>query len=134
MAKLERFSVATELAKARRNYVTTEQFYVAIELARVGRISISTKDFYVMIELAMTESFAAHDRVGRAKAGAHDSVAPCCVATEEAMRARQTRLGVRDIPDQTCATDQARGARQTLEAHNRGVCATREFCRDKLGH
>ena len=40
-----------------------------------------------MTELAMKESFATHDRVGRTKVGAHDSVAPCCVATEEAMRA-----------------------------------------------
>ena len=33
---------------------------------------------------------APHDRARLAKAGAHDSVAPCCVAIEEAMRARQT--------------------------------------------
>ena len=86
MARLGRFSVAieyfyvvTELVEARRNYV-------AIELAKVRRISVATEDFYVTTELAMTESSAAHDRAGRAKASAHDNVAPCCVATEEAMR------------------------------------------------
>ena len=89
----EQFYVATELAKARRNYVAIEQFYAAIELAKVGRISILIKGFYVM-----TESSATHDKAGRAKAGAHDSVAPCCVATKEAMCAQQTRLGTRDGP------------------------------------
>ena len=95
MARLGRFSITTEyfyvaieLAKARRNYVATEQFYVAIELARVGRISIAIEDFYVTTELATIESSIAHDRAGREKAGAHDSVVPCCVTTKEAMRAR----------------------------------------------
>ena len=78
---IEYFYVATELAKARRNYV-------AIELARVGRFSIVTEDFYVVIELATTESFAAHDKAGRAKVGTHDSVASCCVMIEEAIRSR----------------------------------------------
>ena len=66
------------------NYVATEQFYVAIELVRVGRI-------YVATELPTTESSAAHDRAGSVKAGAHDSVALCCVAIEahQAKRARQ---------------------------------------------
>ena len=59
----------------------TKQFYVAIELAKVGRISIATKDFYVATELATIESSAAHDKAGREKAGAHDIVAPCRVAT-----------------------------------------------------
>ena len=81
----EYFYFVIELAKARRNYVMTEQFYVAIELARVGRISVAIGDFYVAIEMAMIESSAAHDRVGRVKVGMHDSVAPCCVATEKAM-------------------------------------------------
>ena len=40
-------------------------------------------------KLATIESSVAHDKAGRAKASAHDNVAPCCVATEEAMRARQ---------------------------------------------
>ena len=40
----------------------------------------------------MTESFAAHDRAGRVKAGAHDSVTLCCVATKEAMCVRQRNL------------------------------------------
>ena len=53
----------------------TECFYVAIELARVERISVATWDFYVATELTTKESSAAHDRAGRAKAGAHDSVA-----------------------------------------------------------
>ena len=81
MARLGRFSitteyfyVATELAKARRNYVTTEQFYVNIKLARVGRIFVTVEDFYVTTELAMIESSAAHDRVGRAKASAYESL------------------------------------------------------------
>ena len=78
----------TELAKARRNYVSKKQFYVSIELARVGRNSVATKDFWVATELATTKSFIAHDRAGRAKVGVHDSATPCCVATEEAMRAR----------------------------------------------
>ena len=81
---IEYFYVTTELAKTRRNYVT-------IELARVGRISIATK-------LAMIESFATHERDGRTKVGAHNSVALCCVATEVAMRARQTRIGAYDRP------------------------------------
>ena len=78
---MEYFYVATELAKARRNYVKTKQFYVAIELARVERIYVATK-------LATRESSTAHDRAGHAKAGAHNSVVPCCVVTKEAMRAR----------------------------------------------
>ena len=51
------------------------EFYVVIE------------DFYVSTELAMIESSSAHNRAGRVKAGAHNSVAPCYVATEKAMRA-----------------------------------------------
>ena len=116
MARLGRFSVATEyfyvateLAKARRNYVATE-------LARVERIYVATKDFIVATELATTESSTAHDRDGRAKAGVHDSVALCCVATKEAMRARQA-LGVYD-----------------RDAHNKGIISRqRILCRDKLG-
>ena len=50
--------------------------------------SVATEDFYVETKLATTKSSAAHDKAGRAKAGVHDSVAPCCVATEEVMRAR----------------------------------------------
>ena len=82
----------------------TRQFYVVVELARVGRISVVTEDFYVTTELATTKSSAAHDKVGRAKAGAHNSVAPCCVATEEAMCTRQTRPGVHDRP-WACTTE-----------------------------
>ena len=41
----EYFYVATEVAKARRNYVVREQFYVATELARVGRISFTIEGF-----------------------------------------------------------------------------------------
>ena len=63
-------------------YVATDQFYV-----RVGRIYFVTKDFYVATKLTKTESSTAHNRAGRAKAGAHHSVAPCCVGTKEAMRA-----------------------------------------------
>ena len=92
------FYVATELAKARRNYVATKKFYVAIELARVRRISISTEDFYVAIELATIKSSASYDRVGHAMVGVHDSVALCCVAIEEPMHTRQTRLGMHDMP------------------------------------
>ena len=77
----EYFYVATELAKARRNYVT-------IELARVRRISVATEDFYFATELAMTKSFVAHNRVGRVKAGTHDSAALRCVMTEEARHAQ----------------------------------------------
>ena len=84
----EYFYVATELTKARRNYVVIEQFYVAIELARVGRVSVAIEDFYVATELATTESSAAHDWAGRAKAGAYYSVAPCCVAIVGAIHAR----------------------------------------------
>ena len=51
-----------------------------------------------MTELAKTESSAIHDRVGRVKAGMQDSATLRCVATEEAMRKRQTRLGAHDRP------------------------------------
>ena len=78
---MEYFYVATEWAKARRNYVATKQFYVVTELARVERIYVATK-------LATTESSTTHDRAGHAKVGAHDSVVLCCVVTKEAMRAR----------------------------------------------
>ena len=78
LVAIEGFYVAIEFGQARSFLVATECFYVMTELAKVGRISIS-------IELATTESFAAHDRAGRNKAGAHDSVAPCCIAIEEAM-------------------------------------------------
>ena len=61
------------------------KFYVAIELARVRRISVATEDFYVATYLATTESSAAHNKARRAKAGVHDSVASCCVSTEEAI-------------------------------------------------
>ena len=105
MARLGRFYVANEYF-----YVTTEQLYVAIELAKVGIISVAIKDFYVSIELARTEGSAAHDRAGRARVGAHNSVAPCCVTTEKAMRAKQTRIGV----------------------HDRGAHVTREFSCDRL--
>ena len=54
----------------------------------------------------MTESFVAHDRAGRAKAGVHDNVAPCCVATEEAMCARQTKPSAHDRP-WVCPTEVA---------------------------
>ena len=57
-----------------------------------------TGDYYVTIELAIIESSAAHDRAGSAKASAHNSVAPCCVATEEAMPSRQTMPGSHDKP------------------------------------
>ena len=67
--------VVTELAEARRNYVTINKFYVAIELAKVGRISVAIEDFYVVAELATTESFGAHDKAGHGKAGMHDSMA-----------------------------------------------------------
>ena len=56
-------------------------------VCQVGRISVATEEFYVTIELATIENSAAHDRVGCAKASGHDSVASCCVVTEEAMRA-----------------------------------------------
>ena len=105
MAKLGRFYVATEYF-----YVATKQFYVAIEFAKVGIISVTIEDFYVSIELAKIEGSAAHDRAGHARAGAHNSVAPCCVTKEKAICAKQTRLG----------------------AHDRGVRATREFSCDKL--
>ena len=51
-----------------------------------------------MTELAMTESSVAHDRAGRAKAGVHDNMALCCVATEEAMCTQQTRPKAHDRP------------------------------------
>ena len=57
-----------------------------------------TGDFYVTTELATTEISAAHDRAGRAKASAHNNVAPCCVATEEATPARQTKPGTHNGP------------------------------------
>ena len=63
-----------------------------------------------MTKLAMTKSSAAHDRARRARASLHDSVAPHCVATEEAICVRQTKPG----------------------AHNRGARATGEFCRNRL--
>ena len=105
----EQFYVETELAKAKRNYVATEKFYVEIELARVGRISVAIEDFYVAMELVTTESFVAHDRARRVKAGVHDSMASCCVVIEEAMHARQIRPG----------------------AHDRGASAVGEFYRDR---
>ena len=85
------------------------------KLARVWRIYVATEDFYVATELAMIESSVAHYRAGRVKASAHDSVAPCCVATEKVMR----------------ATDQARRIRQALGVHDKGMRATGEFCRNK---
>ena len=95
MARLGRFSVTTEyfyvtteLVKAKRNYVATEKFYVAIELVRVGRISFAIEDFYVATELTTKESSAAHDRVGRTKAGAHYSAMPRCVVAKEVMHAQ----------------------------------------------
>ena len=88
----------TEFFQTRSFLVGKECFYVAIEFARVGRISVATGDFYVTTVLATTESSAAHDRAGRAKAGTHDSVAPCYLMTEEVMCSRQTRPGVHDGP------------------------------------
>ena len=95
-------AVSIELAKARRNYVTTEQFYVTIELARVGRNSVTIEDFWVAIKLATAESSTTHDRVRHAKAGTYDSAISRYVLTKEAMRER--RLG------QACVTDQTRRA------------------------
>ena len=82
-----------------------ERLYVATELAREERISVATRAFYVTTELAMTESSAAHEKAECAKVDVHDSVAPCCVMTEE-----------------------ARCARQALGVHDRGACKTGEFC------
>ena len=94
------FYVLIQSARERRIFVATEGFYVVIELARVGRISIAIEDFYVVIELTMTESFAAHEKAGRAKAGARDNVAPCYVTIEKAMCMRQTRPGAHNRPGQ----------------------------------
>ena len=90
-----------------------EQFYVVIELARVGRIFVATEDFYILTELATTKCSATYDRARRAKVGVHDSVASCCVETEEAMHERQTRPGAHDRPGQARATYQARRVRHT---------------------
>ena len=69
----------------------TECYYVATELAKSRRN-------YVATELAPKKSSVAHNRVGRTKAGAHDIMALCCVAIEEAMCVRQTRPGAHDKP------------------------------------
>ena len=71
------------------------------ELAKVGRISVATK-------LATTKSFVAHNRIRRVKVSAHDNVEQCCVTTEEAMHARQTRPGPRDILGQARTTSLGR--------------------------
>ena len=65
---------------------------------------VAIEDFYVAIELTTTKSSATHDRAGRMKVGVHDSVASCCVATEEAMRTWHTRPGARDKLGQACTT------------------------------
>ena len=96
----------------------TEQFYVAIELARVGRISAAIEDFYVAIELVTTENSAAHDRAGLLKVGVQDNVALCCVATEAATRAQQTKPGASDRPSQAHTTGLGRAQQRC--AHNRG--------------
>ena len=62
------------------------------------------EDFYVTTDLATIESSVAHERAERLKAGAHDSVALCCVAIEEAMSARKTRPGSQDRP-WACTTE-----------------------------
>ena len=71
-------------------------------MAKIERI-------YVATELATTESSVVHDIAGCAKAGAYNNVVSGCVATEEAMHARQTKPG----------------------AHDRGARATGEFYRDR---
>ena len=53
----------------------------------------------------MTESSSSHDKAGLAKADAHDSVATCCVETEEATRARQTKPSARYRPGHGCTTE-----------------------------
>ena len=76
----------------------------------------------------MTESSASHDKAGLAKANVHDSVATCCVETEEAR--------ARDRPSQARAIDQVMGARQRC-AHDKRILsrqraeATRNFMCDK---
>ena len=92
-------------------------FYVVTKSARVGGIYVVTGDFFVATELTTTESSAAHDRAGRSKAGAHNNVAPCCVATEEAILARQTKPSTHDKPWV-----------RTAEAYG-----TEEFCHNRLG-
>ena len=67
------FLVATDLDKKKKKK----------EPRDLGRHLI--EDFYVTVELAKTKSSASHNRAGRAKARAHDSVEPCCVTIEEAM-------------------------------------------------
>ena len=127
MTRLGKFSIATEyfyvtkeLAKARRNYVATKQFYVATELARVERISVMTKDFIVTTNLATTESSVAQDIAGHAKAGLHDSVAHCCVATKEATCARQA-LGAHDRGTRVTDLDSDQKKKKFLE--NWGIIA-----------
>ena len=87
---------------------------ITTELVGEGRISIAIGDFYVVTKLDTTESSTAHDRVGHEKAGAHDSVAPCCVTTEEARHARQTRLGVHGKPGQACTTSLGRAHQRRM--------------------
>ena len=48
-----------------------------------------------MTELATKKNSTAHDRARHAKAGAHDSVASCCVVISEAMCVQQTKPGAR---------------------------------------
>ena len=84
-------------------------------MVRVGRIFVVPKDFYFSIELVTTESSAAHNRVGRAKASAYDNVVSCCVAIEEVMRVRQTRPDTYD-----------KHARQRY-ASDKGILCDREF-------
>ena len=96
---IEYFMLRQSVAKLMERFcVVTEQFYVTIEFTRVGRISVTTEDFYAVTELTTIKIFVAHNKAGHAKVGAHNSVAPCGVTTEEARCTRQTRPGAHDRP------------------------------------
>ena len=75
-------------------------FHVMTELARIGRNCVMTEDFQVAIELTLVEACChpqqswpqqrcviTHDKAGPARRalGECNSVAPCCVTTEEAL-------------------------------------------------
>ena len=83
LASVGEISLATKLAKARRNYVATETICVATEFASVGKHSVMIEYFYVATKLAKvrrnyvateticvatklvgTKNSATHDRTG----------------------------------------------------------------------
>ena len=126
----EYFLVITEFeAKAKRVYVTTEDLMSrqsCLKLCR-DRVHLTSRQripghevFHVATMGQGTVLQSGYART--VETLCRDSVALCCIATEKAMHARQTRLGAHD-----------KAGAPRLGVHDKGIPSQQIFlCRDRL--